>query len=77
MTRDRDSANAELSAVLQYLDELNEMCVAKAETHGERDSRRAVEIAGWNEVDDSFPEFVPAELQPSASRQRAPPLKDF
>jgi len=67
LTRDRDSANAELSAVVQYLDELNEMCVAKAETHGERDSRRAVEIA----------EFVPAEVQPFASRQRAPPLKDF
>ena len=49
-TSDRDSASADLSAVVQYLDQLYEMCVAKAETYGERDSRRAAEIAGSNEA---------------------------
>ena len=46
LTSDRDSANAELSVVVQYLVQLNEMCVANAETNGERDNRRAAEIGG-------------------------------
>ena len=62
LTSDMDSANAELSVVVRYLVQLNEMCVAKAETNGERDS--------WVEgsFDDSLPEFDPAEHHASARR---------
>ena len=41
---------AELSAAVQYFAKLSEMCVAKAETYAERDSRRAAEIAGLKEA---------------------------
>eukprot|EP00450_Noctiluca_scintillans_P002421 CAMPEP_0194482150 /NCGR_PEP_ID=MMETSP0253-20130528/4235_1 /TAXON_ID=2966 /ORGANISM="Noctiluca scintillans" /LENGTH=688 /DNA_ID=CAMNT_0039321673 /DNA_START=47 /DNA_END=2116 /DNA_ORIENTATION=+ len=50
LTSDRDSTSAELSAVVQYLAKLNEMCVAKAETYSERASRRMAEIAGLKEA---------------------------
>ena len=36
--------------MVQFLAKLSEMCVAKAETHAERDSRRAAEIAGLKEA---------------------------
>merc|ERR1712064_21522 len=50
LTSDRDSSNAELSAVVQYLAKLNDMCVAKAETYEEKVRRRTAEIAGLKEA---------------------------
>jgi len=50
LTSDRDSANSELSAVVQYLAKLNDMCVAKAETYEEKVRRRTAEISGLKEA---------------------------
>merc|ERR1712012_1154399 len=50
LASDRDSSNAELSAVVQYLAKLNDMCVAKAETYEEKVRRRTAEIAGLKEA---------------------------
>ena len=50
LTRDRDSSNAELSAVVQYLAKLNDMCVAKAETYEEKVRRRTAQIAALKEA---------------------------
>merc|ERR1740121_2150740 len=47
---DRESKQTELDSVLEYLAELNKMCVAKAETYGERAAKRAAEIAGLKEA---------------------------
>jgi len=47
---DRESKQTELDSVLDYLAELNKMCVAKAETYGERAAKRAAEIAGLKEA---------------------------
>merc|ERR1719215_2484388 len=40
---DRESKQTQLDSVLDYLGELNKMCVAKAETYEERASKRAAE----------------------------------
>ena len=48
LASDRDSTNAELSAVVQYLDQSNEMCVAKAETYG-REGQQARSGDRWVE----------------------------
>ena len=50
LTSDRDFTPAELSAVVEYLAKLNDMCVAKADTFGETARRRAAEIAGLREA---------------------------
>merc|ERR1712209_138162 len=50
LTSDRDSANAELSAVVQYLAKLGDMCIVKAETYAEKARRRTAEIAGLREA---------------------------
>merc|ERR1719356_568708 len=47
---DRESKQTELDSVLEYLAELNKMCVAKAETYEERAAKRAAEIAGLKEA---------------------------
>merc|ERR1719517_156770 len=47
---DRESKQTELDSVLEYLEELNKMCVAKAETYEERAAKRAAEIAGLKEA---------------------------
>merc|ERR1719221_2466594 len=49
---DRESVQNELDSVLDYLGELNKMCVAKAETYKERAAKRAAEIAGLKEAHD-------------------------
>merc|ERR1719379_3175481 len=46
LSSDRDTANTELSAVLEYLAKLNERCIAKPETYETRKARREAEIAG-------------------------------
>jgi len=49
-TSDREGVNAELDAVLEYSEKLNDMCVAKAEPYEERKRRREAEIAGLKEA---------------------------
>ena len=50
LTSDRDSSNAELSSVVQYLAKLGDMCIVKAETYEEKARRRTAEIAGLREA---------------------------
>jgi chromosome segregation ATPase len=47
---DRDGVQTELSAILDYKAHLQEICVAKAETYGERKARREAEVAGLKEA---------------------------
>merc|ERR1719265_1402478 len=47
---DLESAQAELDAILEQLEKLNKMCVAKAEPYAERKARRDAEIAGLKEA---------------------------
>merc|ERR1719159_2348978 len=46
VTADRATTQSELDAVLEYLEKLEGMCVAKAETYADRAARRDAEIAG-------------------------------
>jgi len=50
LASDRESANAELAAVLEYEVKLKERCVAKPEMYEERRARRGAEIAGLKEA---------------------------
>jgi len=47
---DRQEANAELSAVLDYYSKIKDRCIAKPETYAERKRRREAEIAGLKEA---------------------------
>jgi len=47
---DRDTANNELSAVLEYYAKIKERCIAKPETYEARKARREAEIAGLKEA---------------------------
>jgi len=47
---DRQTANAELSAVLDYYSKIKDRCIAKPETYAERKRRRDAEIAGLKEA---------------------------
>jgi hypothetical protein len=47
---DRQGLSAELDAVLEYGQRLNEQCVAKAETYEDRSRRREAEIAGLKQA---------------------------
>jgi hypothetical protein len=49
-TSDLDNVQSELDAVLEYLDKINDQCVAKAETYAERKARRESELAGLKEA---------------------------
>merc|ERR1719265_2699803 len=50
LTSDRDTASTELNAVLEYLEKLNDRCIAKPETYEERKRRREAEIAGLKQA---------------------------
>merc|ERR1719158_208970 len=50
MSSDRDSANAELSAVMEYYGQVKERCIAKPETYEERQSKRQAEIEGLKQA---------------------------
>merc|ERR1712176_1239190 len=47
---DRETANTELSAVLEYYSKIKERCIAKPETYEERKARREAEITGLKEA---------------------------
>merc|ERR1740120_116038 len=50
LSSDRDSAQTELDAVLQYSANIRGMCEVKPETYEERKGRREAEIAGLKEA---------------------------
>merc|ERR1719389_832940 len=47
---DRESEQTELDAVLEYIEQLNKQCIAKAEPYAEKKARREAEIAGLKEA---------------------------
>merc|ERR1712027_178600 len=47
---DRENANSELSAVLDYYGKIKDRCIAKPETYAARKDRRAAEIAGLKQA---------------------------
>merc|ERR1711957_762997 len=50
LTGDRESTDAELSAVNEYYEKIKDRCIAKPETYEERQRRRAAEIKGLKEA---------------------------
>merc|ERR1712216_889047 len=50
LSSDRETSNTERGAVMEYLDQLKERCVAKPETYESRKERRQAEIAGLKEA---------------------------
>ena len=50
LTSDRSGVQEELDAVNEYLAKLEDRCVAKPETYGERTARREAEIAGLKQA---------------------------
>jgi len=50
LSADRESAEAEHAAVMEYYGKIKERCIAKPETYEERKKRRAAEIAGLKEA---------------------------
>merc|ERR1719277_1836144 len=50
LASDRESAQTELDAVLQYSTNIRSMCEAKPESYAERKQRREAEIAGLKEA---------------------------
>merc|ERR1711920_261791 len=50
MSADRETTNAELSAVLDYYAKIKDRCIAKPETYESRKARREAEIQGLKEA---------------------------
>jgi len=50
LTSDKTGVETELSAVMEYLKQLQGRCIAKAESYAERTERRSSEIAGLREA---------------------------
>merc|ERR1719281_1000998 len=50
LSSDRDSANEELSAVMEYYGQVKERCIAKPETYEERQAKRQAEIEGLKQA---------------------------
>jgi len=50
LSGDRESANTELDAVLEYYEKIKDQCIAKPEPYEERKKRREAEIAGLKEA---------------------------
>jgi len=49
LSSDKDGVQTELAAVMEYLGKIEDECVAKPETFGERTARREAEISGLKE----------------------------
>merc|ERR1719387_964609 len=50
LSGDKETANTELSAVLEYDAKIKERCIAKPETYEDRKARREAEISGLKEA---------------------------
>jgi len=50
LSSDKSGVETELSAIMEYLKQLQGRCIAKAETYAERTDRRKAEIAGLKEA---------------------------
>merc|ERR1719506_672623 len=50
LSGDREGANTELDAVLEYDEKIKDQCIAKPEPYEERKKRREAEIAGLKEA---------------------------
>merc|ERR1719335_1621539 len=50
LSSDKETANTELTAVLEYYAKIKDRCIAKAETYEEQKRRREAEIAGLKEA---------------------------
>lgn len=50
LSSDKSGVETELSAVMEYLKQLEGRCIAKAETYAERKERRTAEVAGLKEA---------------------------
>jgi len=50
LKNDRESESTELSAVLEYLAQINQRCIAKPESYADRSRRRKAEIDGLKEA---------------------------
>jgi len=50
VSADRESAESEHAAVVEYYEKIKERCIAKPETYEERTKRREAEIAGLSEA---------------------------
>jgi len=50
LTADKESAESEHAAVMEYYEKIKERCIAKPETYEERKARREAEIAGLKEA---------------------------
>merc|ERR1719247_802822 len=50
LSSDRDGANTELDAVLEYYEKIKDQCIAKPEPYEERKRRREAEIAGLKDA---------------------------
>ena len=50
LSSDKSGVETELSAIMEYLKQLQGRCIAKAETYAERSDRRKAEIAGLKEA---------------------------
>merc|ERR1740130_1871928 len=50
LSGDREGANTELDAVLEYYEKIKDQCIAKPEPYEERKRRREAEIAGLKDA---------------------------
>merc|ERR1719264_531532 len=50
LSGDRETANSELSAVLEYYSKIKDRCIAKPMTYESRKARRTAEIQGLKEA---------------------------
>jgi vancomycin resistance protein YoaR len=50
ISADREAANTELSAVMEYYGKIKDRCIAKPETYEERKKRREAEIEGLKQA---------------------------
>jgi len=50
LSGDKETADTELSAVMEYYEKIKDRCIAKPETYEERTKRRTAEIEGLKQA---------------------------